>query len=195
MTVSIMNTRDQTYWGSKYDDVTEDYELLGNIPERSLDTLFELIDAGTEDNVPTNTKPRPADLKDTNKQKFFLRFNETMILRAQSINKYVGTTGVDFQAEPIFVDEIHRAERFRILPVFNFYQPDANPIATNENLEDSETYIKNGTLVHMINTQLNYVQKIENLDKIYFQGPGKSKKNLWKKSDIFQFVMLKPFEE
>ena len=93
MTVSILSSRDKTFWGVRYNEDTEDYELHADFAERSEETLFELIDAGTEDNYPVNTKRRPPDYEDGSAQKFFVRFNETVALRSQSINKYVGTTG------------------------------------------------------------------------------------------------------
>jgi len=195
MTVSIRSIRDGTYWGTRYNDETEDYELHGDFPNRTRETLFEMVDAGTEDNTPVNTKTRPADYYDQRRQKFYVRFNETLILRAQSINRYVGITGVNFNSEPIFVDEIERAERIRVLPVFDFYTPDAYPIATNENQEDEATYVKNGTKVHLLNWQNNYAQKIENMPKVYVHGTGRAKRNMWRQSDRFQFVMLKLFEE
>ena len=84
---------------------------------------------------------------------------------------------------------------FKVLPVFTFYKPDAYPIADNENLNNDETYVKNGTSFHFLNLQNNFVQKIEHLPKVYAQGPGTAKPGLWKKSDVFQLVMLKSFEE
>jgi len=47
MTVSVINTREQTYWGTRWNDITEAYELHGDFPDRSPETLFDLLDAGT----------------------------------------------------------------------------------------------------------------------------------------------------
>merc|ERR1711907_10080 len=195
MTVSILSMRDGTYLGPRYNEQTEDYELFGDFPNRTRETLFEIIDAGTMTNLPKNTRPRGPDLGDTNTQKFYLRFNETLVLRSIEINKYVGTVGVNFQAEPHFINNVSVAERFRVLPVFDNYKPFLNPIARNENLEDESTYVKNGTKIHMLNNQLNYMQKIKNFPKIVLHGPGTKKLGMWKDSDIFQLIMLKQFEE
>merc|ERR1719247_3748623 len=114
MTVSVMNTRDQTYLAPVYNEMTEEYELFGISPDRTRDTLFEIVDAGTMTNLPKNTRPRPPDLGDTNTQKFYVRFNETLIFRNIAINRYIGTEGVNFHAEPILVDDIRRAEHWRV---------------------------------------------------------------------------------
>ena len=77
---------------------------------------------------------------------------------------------------------MHR--RLQVLPVFDFYTPDAYPIATNENQEDEATYVKNGTKVHLLNWQNNYAQKIENMPKVYVHGTGRAKRNMWRQSQI-----------
>jgi len=195
MSVSIMNTRDQTYWGPRYNPLTEEYELYGDWPNRTTETMFELLDAGTMDNVPVNTKPRPADLLDRNSQKFYLRFNETMKLRSQHINMYLGTEGVNFHSRPIFTNDVGVAESYRLLPVFSFYRPSDFPIADNDNLQSEDTYVKNGTRTMLLNNQLNFMQKIDSLPKVVSHGPGTVKKGMWKHSDIFQIVLSKMFEE
>merc|ERR1712078_47886 len=115
-------------------------------------------------------------------------------------NRYVGTVGVNFLSEPHLVEDtiannLSRTERYRLLPVFDWLQPSANPIATNDNLQDRKTYIPNATKVHLLNQQANYMQKIPRLPKLYSQGPGKGRIGMWKDSDIFQIIMKKPFEE
>ena len=114
MTVSIMSIRDRTYLGPRWNENTEAYELHGDFPNRTAETMFELIDAGTMDNVPANTRPRPADLLDARTQKFYLRFNETVIFRSQLINKYVATTGTHFNSDLFFTDDENLSERFRV---------------------------------------------------------------------------------
>jgi len=194
-TVYIMNTREQTYLGPRWNEETEEYELFCDFKERGRDNLFEIIDAGTYSNVPKNTEPRAADLLDGNKQKFYVRFNESLVLRNERINKYVATTGHNFGSSSYLTDNVNLAESWRVLPVFSYYRPDLFPIATNDNLRDEKTYVLNGTLVHLLNTQLNFMQKIPNFPKMIIHGPGKQKKRMWKDSDIFQILMLKKFEE
>jgi len=114
MTVSLMSTRERTYAGPRWNEQTEAYELFGNFPDRTSETLFELVDAGTMDNLPLNTRPRPEDPLDSNSQKFYLRFNETMMLRSQSINKFVATIGTGFNSDIIFTDDPSLADKFRV---------------------------------------------------------------------------------
>ena len=196
MTVSVMNTRDQTYLGPRYNEQTEAYELHSDFPERTPETYFELIDAGTMDNIPANTRPRPADLYDTNTQKFFLRFNETLILRSQSINKYVATTGTNFNSDLFFTDDVTLSERFRMVSVFKNIAPHIKAVTNNENMEDETTYVKNGTQLHLLNSQQNFLNKIENQPKALIHGVGTTKKGMWGLgSDVFQIIMQKMYEE
>jgi len=207
-TVSILNTRDGTYLGPRYNPVLEDFELYGNFKEPGPDTLFEVIDAGTFSNAvgddPTkwvNTEPREPDLDDSCSaldgkcQKSYVRFNETMILRSEKINRYISIVGTNFHAQTILSFEVDRSTQLRVLPVFTNYQPHLNPVATNDNLQDENTYVKNGTKIHLLNNQQNFMQKIANVPKVVMQGPGTSKKGMWKDSDIFQLLMLKRLEE
>ena len=53
-------------------------------------------------------------LADANTQKFYLRFNETLVLRSQDINMYLGTRGTGFQSELYFLNDVNLAERFRV---------------------------------------------------------------------------------
>ena len=116
MTVSIINTRDQMYLGPRWNEETGGYELYGDFPSRTPETLFELIDAGTMDNIPANTRPRGADLFDANTQKFYLRFNETLMLRSVSINKFLATQGTNFNSDLFFSDDATVSEKFRARP-------------------------------------------------------------------------------
>jgi len=82
-----------------------------------------------------------------------------------------------------------------MLPVFRWLVPHINPTTTNENMDDDTTYVKNGTQLHFLNTQLNFLNKIEHLPKLYVHGVGTQKKGMWKDSDKFIMVMSKLFEE
>ena len=192
---SIMNVRDKTYLGPRWNSELEDYELYGNFPERTPETYFELMDAGTMDNRPANTRPRPADPYDTNTQKFYLRFNETVQFRSEICNRYIGVQGSMFNSEIILVDEVARAESFRMLPVFKWIKPHINPTADNDNMEDATTYVNNGTKLHFLNKEQNFLNKVEGIDKPVVHGVGRAMKGLWKDSDIFIMIIYKRFEE
>jgi len=195
MTASIYHERQQLYWGVRYNDLLEDWELHGDFKERGPATEFEMLDCGTTSNIPLNSRPRAPNLQDTNTQKFYLRFNETVMFRSVAINKYVGTVGHNFNAETRMVDSREVADQFRMIPQFNFNQPSANPIATNENLVDDASYIKNATKLMLLNQQNNYINKIELLPKMIAHGNGNAKKSMWRHADQFVFIMKKPFEE
>jgi len=195
MTVSIMVVRDKTYLGPKWNPELEAYELVGNFPNRTRDTLFELIDAGTMDNRPMNTRPRPADPYDASTQKFNLRFNETTMFRSEAVNKYIGVRGSMFNSEIYFVDTPDIAESFRLLPVFKWVAPHIMPTADNDNMLDAGTYVRNATSVHLLNKEQNLLNKIDKIDKPVVHGVGRASKGLWKDSDIFQFILYKRLEE
>merc|ERR1711977_3501 len=88
-TVRIYATRDKKYWGPTYDPLAEDYYMDATKQEITFNEEFELLDAGTMNNLPLNTRPRQADLFDSGTQHFSLRFNESFYLRSESINKYI----------------------------------------------------------------------------------------------------------
>ena len=127
-------------------------------------------------------------------QKFSLRFNESFILRSESINKYVATTGTGFQSEFYFVDDISLAERFTALAVRTWINPPYMPTADNENIEDFATYVQNGTNLHLLNTQLNFINKVPGIIRLTSHGPGTRKKGMWKDGDIFQIHVKKAYE-
>jgi hypothetical protein len=102
-----------------YDEEVEDYVLLASHKQASLSFKheFEILDAGTFNNLPLNTRPRGHDLNDTRTQKFSLRFNESFILRSENVNRYLGTRGKHWQSDLYLTDDVSLAERFTILPV------------------------------------------------------------------------------
>merc|ERR1711907_655654 len=194
-TVRIYSPAQQSFWGPVYDELIEDYYMAGNHPNPPTENEeFEIIDAGTLNNIPRNTRPRNPDLLDTGTQHFAVRFNESFVLRSETVNRYVATRGVNFQSDMYLTDDVDKAERFTVLPVRTFIQPHYMPMADNNNIEDQTTYVLNGTNCHLINEQLNFMNKIHGVDRLVSQGPGTRKKGMWKDGDVFQIHMKKPFE-
>jgi len=194
-TVYLYSRPAKSYWTPIYDSSTEDWRMLGN-GHRPLTHSheFELIDAGTMNNLPLNTRPRKPDLFDQGTQHFPLRFNESFVLRSESINKYVATRGVNWQSDVYFTNNMELAERFTILPVRTQLKPTFMPIADNNNIDVKDNYVQNGTDCHLLNQQFNYMNKIPDIDYIVNQGPGTRKKGLWRDGDVFQLHLKKPFE-
>jgi len=94
------------------------------------------------------------------------------------------------------VDEISAAETFRMIPVLQYAQPELRKqqAATNVNLDDVETYVLNGSAVHLLNLQQNYCQSVNGVQEVIAQGPGSAKMKLWGDADIFNLVHVKQLE-
>merc|ERR1711934_1044318 len=106
-TVRIFCPEEQTYWGPMYDELIEDYFITGHHKELiGPHQEWEMLDAGTLNNIPRNTRPRNPDLDDTGTQKFALRFNESLILRSESVNRYLATRGTNWQSDMYLTDDI-----------------------------------------------------------------------------------------
>ena len=82
-----------------------------------------------------------------------------------------------------------------MLPTFQFVVPHIKPMSTNDNQNDQSTYLKNGTALHLLNTQANFLNKIPGLPKLIVHGMGTTKYGMWGKGDIYQIVISKMFEE
>ena len=91
-TVELVSPNTDTFWGTYQDPVTDHYAIHG-VKDRGRSTKFEILDAGTMSNIPRNTRPRNPDYYDEGTQHFFLRYNESFMLRSEDLNKYVGTVG------------------------------------------------------------------------------------------------------
>jgi len=152
------------------------------------------VSAGTYNNLPLNTRPRRADLNDTGTQKFALRFNESFVLRSENINKYLATRGTNWQSDLYLVDDVSLAEKFTVLPVQKHIKPKYMPLSDNNNINEISNYVQNGSECHLLNTQLNYVQKVPGIDQIVTQGPGTRKKGMWRNGDVFQIHLKKMLE-
>jgi len=146
-TIKLMSTRDRTYWGVELDDVTQEYIVSsGYKEEASKWQMWELIDAGTMDNLPRNTRPRTADTYDKGVQKFALRFNESFMLRSESTNMYLGQLGSGWSSSFTLVESVDRAVKLMVLPIRDPKAPQLYPIARNTNLGDLSTYLTNELL-------------------------------------------------
>lgn len=195
-TAEIYHPSTGKYWASYRDAVTETFSIH-TVKDRGLNTQFELIDAGTLSNIPRNTRPRSPDLYDQGTQKFFLRFNESFILRSEDRNKYIGTLGTSWQSKLTLVDDINVAERFRMTPVRKNADPmyRYSQVATNININDNATYVNNGTDTHLLGLQLNYVNVHDSVQEVLISGDGREKKSAWgTDSDVFQIHIMKPLE-
>jgi len=82
-----------------------------------------------------------------------------------------------------------------MLPIFLWKTPHISPLTDNENIGDDSTYVKNGTKTMLLNSQRNHMNKIEGLPKLYVHGDGTSRKGMWGKGDVFQFIMTRMYEE
>ena len=144
--------------------------------------------------MPLNTRPRAADLNDTRTQKFPIRFNESIVLRSESLNKYLSLRGRNWQSDVGLTDDVALAARFTVLPVRNPINPPYMPIADNNNINEIDNYVQNGTNCHLLNTQNNYMNKVPGYDLLVSHGIGTRKKGMWRKGDIFQIHLTKTFE-
>jgi len=106
----------------------------------------------------------------------------------------VATTGTGFHSESYFVDDISLAERFTVLAVQTWVNPTNIPTADNENIEDSASYVQNGTNLHLLNTQLNFINKVPGIARVVSHGLGKKQKGMWKDGDLFQIHVKKAYE-
>ena len=116
------------------------------------------------------------------------------MLRSENVNKYVATRGLNWQSDMYLTDDVSLAERFTILPVRTQINPPYMPIANNENINEKDNYVQNGTDCHLLNTQLNFINKVPGINQLITHGNGKRKKGMWKRGDIWQILMKKPFE-
>merc|ERR1712166_180572 len=194
-TVQLFSPNDKLYWAVNQDQVSEHLSVRGQ-KHTNRATLFEMIDAGTLSNVPRNTRPRPADPYDAGNQHFFLRYNESFILRSIELNKFVATVGTFWQSRVTLVDDVSVAETFRVLPTLNYRDPNlkSKQLATNVNLPDNTTNVRNGTEIHLLNTQLNYVNMIRGVKEVLTQGPGTKRVSMWGSGDVFQLIHQKQLE-
>ena len=67
-------------------------------------------------------------------------------------------------------------------------------MADNENIDDFDTYVKNGTNLHLLNTQLNFINKVPGIARVVSHGLGKKQKGMWKDGDLFQIHLKKAYE-
>lgn len=194
-TVEVYSPTLKLYWSVDQHPVSEHYSIQGT-KTRGRKTLFEMIDAGTFSNIPRNTRPRHPEYLDDGTQHFFVRFNESFILRSIDLNKYVGTIGTGWQSRVTLVDDITVAEVFRVLPVLKMTDPNIQrqQIATNTNLDDNVTNVMNGSKVHLLNNQLNYYNVVEGVTEVLSQGPGRKQLGLWETGDVFQVLHQKQLE-
>jgi len=194
-TIKLMSQRDRTYWGVAMDEITQEYIVSSaHKGEDSKWQTWELLDVGTMDNLPRNTRPRTSDAFDKGTQRFALRFNESFMLRNEATNMYLGQLGVGWSSTFSLVESIDRAMKFMILPIRNPRAPQLYPIARNTNLGDLTTYITNGTSVRIRTQEMNYVNHIPGSKPLSSRGPGTNKISLWKASDIFVVSQTKIFE-
>merc|ERR1712166_401425 len=154
-TVEVISPNTDTFWGTYQDPVTDHYAIHG-VKDQGRYTKFEILDAGTMSNIPRNTRPRNPDYYDEGTQHFFLRYNESFVLRSEDLNKYVGTVGTGWQSRMTLVDEISAAETFRMIPVLEYAQPELRKqqAATNVNLDDVETNPMTKTTTMMVMASL-----------------------------------------
>ena len=94
------------------------------------------------------------------------------------------------------VDEISAAETFRMIPVLQYAQPELRKqqAATNVNLDDVQTFVINGSRLHLLNLQQNYLQSMPGIQEIIAQGPGTAQTGMWYNADIFNLVHVKQLE-
>ena len=106
----------------------------------------------------------------------------------------MATTGTGFHSESYYVDDISLSERFTVLAVQTWVNPTYIPTADNENIEDSASYVQNGTNLHLLNTQLNFINKVPGIARVVSHGLGKKQKGMWKDGDLFQIHVKKAYE-
>ena len=63
--VRLWSVSDRTFWGPVWDPELEEYLLTGDHTDTTYKQEFELLDGGTYNNIPLNTRPRPSDFNDT----------------------------------------------------------------------------------------------------------------------------------
>ena len=63
--VRLWSVPDRTFWGPVWDPELEEYLLTGDHTDTTYKQEFELLDGGTYNNIPLNTRPRPSDFNDT----------------------------------------------------------------------------------------------------------------------------------
>lgn len=194
-TVQLYSPGKKLYWSSQKDPVSDHYSVQA-LKTKDRTTLFEMIDAGTLSNIPRNTRPRAPDPYDTSPQRFFLRYNESFILRSIDRNLYVATVGTNWQSRVTLVDNVDVAEVFRVVSTLVYTDPNlkGRQTATNVNLGDNATNVVNGTSIHLLNNQLNYVNVVPGVKEVLTQGPGTTKLGLWGDGDVFQVIHQRQLE-